>query len=382
MKAYKVLSTVLMGSLLIVPRAFAASSEHIDELEATVEEAIADSVATEEQSKSIREKKALEKRDLERVRDKALAETADARTKSHKAQKEITRAEWAIESMQKTKQKLLADQRREEAELQKRLSHLEQLKSKKNVLGQDLVVAEKSLNNTREHLDKTRRSVIETQDSSAKMVAKLEKLRQEHKEETARLSHSQIVYKQNIERLKNLEAQQKVKIAQLQAERKLASTDLHKLQTEVAIREQRAKAYEAQALEAKNRTQTVVARLEKMKSERVKTLRAMQQREVLAQSNLKASELREARARAEMSQLPALLPMKTVVITRDCNIRSEPTAQARSLGVIRGGSKVAVAGRGVASEQANMSIWQKIELPSKKPAYAAKMCFQKQTVKR
>lgn len=373
-KTYKLISTVLISGLFVLPKAYAG--EHIDELEATVEEAIADSVATEEQSKTIKEKRALEKRDLERVRDRALAETAEARTKSSKAQKEITHAEWAIESMQKTKQRLLADQRREEANLAKKVAQLEDLKAKKGVLGHEVVVAEKNLSGTREHLEKTRLSVIETQDNTTKMVAKLEKLRQEHKEESARLAHSQIVYKQQLARLKALEEQQKQRIAQLTTERKLASTDLQKLQNEVAVHEQRTKVYEAKAQEAKQRTQTVVAKLEQMKINRLKTLRAMQNREMLAQSNLKSSELREARARAEMSQLPTMLPVKTVVISRDCNIRTEPTADARSLGVIRGGSKVQVA-RGIASEGGNMSIWQKIELPSKKPAYAAKMCFQK-----
>ena len=376
MKAYKVLSTVLVG-VLSIPQTFAAS-EHIDELEATVEEAIADSVATEEQSKSIREKRELEKRELAKVRDQALTETAEARSKSHKAQKEITRAEWAIESMQKTKQKLLADQRHEEAQLQKKIAHLEQLKSRKNVLHSEVVSAEKTLTATRESLERTRRNVIETQDNTNKMVAKLEGLRHQHKAESARLAQSQIVYKQNIERLKRLEEQQQQRLAQLQTERKLASTDLQKLQHEVAVREQRTKAYEAKALEAKNRTQAVVAKLEKMKTDRVKTLRAMQQREVLAHSNLRSSELREARARTEMSQLPTMIPVKTVVVSRDCNVRTEPDLQARSLGVIRGGSKVKMA-QYKANQEENMSIWRKIELPDRQPAYASRMCFQKTT---
>ena len=374
MKAYKVLNTLLVGSLVLTPKVYA--SEHIDELEATVEEAIADSVASEEQSKSIREKRELEKQDLAKVKDKALAETADARAKSHKAQKEITRAEWAIESMQKTKQKLLADQRREEAELQKKLANLDQLKAKKGALSQEVVLAEKNLNGTREHLAQTRRNVIETQDSTNKMIVKLDNLRKEHKEESARLAQAQANYKQHVARLKGLEEQQKQRLAALQTEKAQASVELKKLQQEVAVREQRTKAYEAQAADANQRTKVVVAKLEQMKINRLKTLKAMQNRELLAQSNLKASELREARARSEMSQLPTLIPAKTVVISRDCNIRTEPTADARSLGVIRGGSKVKVAGRAPAGEQ-NSSIWQKIELPSHKPAYASMACFKK-----
>lgn len=378
MKANRVLITVLVG-LLTTPSAHGSENEHIDELEATVEEAIADSVATEEQSKTIRERRVVEKKELEVFRGKALAETAEARAKAKKSQKEITHAEWAIEAMQKAKQKLAADQRYEENQLKKKLAHLDQLKSKKDGLNSDIVLAEKNLNGTREQLEKTRRSVIETQDSTVKMIAKLEKVRVDQKEQSARLAHTQISYKQTLARLKILEGQQQRKLAQLQSERQLASVDLVKLQKELSVREQRTKALEAQTLAAKQRTQVVVAKLEQLKASRINTLRAMQNREILAQSNLKSYELREARARAEMSQLPTVLPAKTVVITRDCNVRTEPTAQARSLGVIRGGSKVAVA-RGVANE-GNMSIWQKIELPSKQPAYAAKMCFQK-TVKR
>lgn len=376
MKTNRVVITVLVGAL-ITPQTYA--SEHIDDLEATVEEAIADSVATEEQSKDIRARRISEKQELEQFRGKVLAETAEARAKAKKSQKEITQAEWAIEAMQKAKQKLAADQRYEEAQLKKKLAHLEQLKSKKDVLSSDIVLAENNLNGTREQLEKTRRSVIETQDSTVKMVAKLEKLRVDQKEQAARLAHSQTTHKQTLERLKVLEGQQTRKLAQLQSERQLASVDLQKLQKEISVRDQRTKALEAQAAAAKQRTQLVVAKLEQMKAGKMNTLRAMQNREVLAQSNLKAYELREARARAEMSQLPTVIPAKTVVISRDCNVRTEPTAHAKSLGVIRGGSKVAVA-RGLASD--NMSIWQKIELPSKQPAYAAKMCFQKPMVKR
>ncbi len=377
MKAHRILTTVLVG-LLTTPPAY--GSEHIDELEATVEEAIADSVATEEQSKSIRERRVVEKKELEQFRGKALAETAEARAKAKKSQKEITHAEWAIEAMQKAKQKLSADQRYEENQLKKKLAHLDQLKSKKDTLNSDIVLAEKNLNGTREQLERTRRSVLEAQHSTVKMVAKLEKLRADQKDQSTRLTRSQVSHKETLERLKILESQQQRKLAQLQSERQLASGDLTKLQKEISIREQRTKALEAQTLAAKQRTQVVVAKLEQMKASKMGTLRAMQNRETLAHSNLKSYELREARARAEMSQLPTMIPAKTVVIARDCNVRTEPTAQARSLGVIRGGSKVAVA-RGVASEQ-NMSIWQKIELPSKQPAYAAKMCFQKPSVKR
>lgn len=379
MKTNRYLVTTLVG-LLMTPQAYGTSSEHVDDLEATVEEAIADSVATEEQSKSIRERRVIEKQELEQVRGKALAETAEARAKAKKAQREINHAEWAIEAMQKARQKLLADQRYEENQLKKKMANLEQLKTKKNVLSSDIVLAEKNLNGTREQLERTRRSVIETQDSTVKMVAKLEKLRADQKDQSTRLAQTKINHKQAIERLKGLETQQQRKLAQLQTERQLASVDLQKLQKEVSVREARTKAIEAQALAAQHRTQTVVAKLEQMKASRMQTLRALQNREMLAQSNLKSHELREARTRAEMSQLPALIPAKTVVIARDCNVRTEPTAQAKSLGVIRGGSKVQA--RAVASEGSATPFWQKIELPSKKPAYAAAMCFQKPSVKR